>query len=85
MKRLWRGILVSALLLITSRCASGGGGGFFGCGAWSAWRSTGTICDNRFWCFGKNQKGTYDTAERTRQCSNGIQRETSKSFNHCGC
>jgi hypothetical protein len=84
MKSTWRCIFVLALLLSTSMCASGGNGGG-GCEAWSAWTKVGTTCDNRFWCFGKSQKGTYDLEEKTRQCPKGIQRLTRKNFNHCGC
>jgi hypothetical protein len=84
MKRIWRGVLISALLLSTAMCASGGGG-IGGCGAWSGWRHTGTTCNNAFWCFGKSQKGTYNVEEKTRECNNGIQRMTRNNFDHCGC
>ena len=57
----------------------------FGCGSWSAWQDTGTSCDPRFICFGKGQQATYRLQERTRQCNNGIRRQTRKCFIDCGC
>jgi hypothetical protein len=59
--------------------------GIFGCGAWSSWAFVGTYCGNHFWCFGKNQKGTYAKYTRTRQCRNGIQQANRTNFVGCGC
>jgi hypothetical protein len=59
--------------------------GLFGCGSWSSWSFTGTYCGNHFWCFGKAQKGTYATFQRSRQCKHGIQVSNRTDFVGCGC
>jgi len=59
--------------------------GLFGCGSWGPWNITGTKCDNRFFCFAKNQKGTFQTLQRSRQCKKGTQVDNKTVFLYCGC
>ena len=55
------------------------------CGSWSSWYLLQTKCEARFWCFRKNQKGTYAYWQRQRQCSWGIQLSNRRDFVGCGC
>lgn len=56
-----------------------------GCTAWSSWALTHTACEPRFWCFAKNQQGTYSYWQRSRVCNWGTQIGTRRRFVGCGC
>lgn len=52
---------------------------------WGSWKAQGIYCAYRYLCVLRNQKATYKTETRSRNCPGGTQTQTRTSVVHCGC
>lgn len=86
MSRLLVGFVLIAIPLVlgTATNAPASHSWLHKCDDWGSWVETSKECKQGMFCFGSNQRKTVIHLERSRQCRNGIQKQ-SKSRSVCGC